>query len=498
MNPATSLRARLIAAFAAVILLTLVLVGSGVVFILRGYQEDREQTRLGVLANQVTFTLRQSESAGASRAELFDLLARRAEELDVRVVLMNPGGVIIFDSENQLVGQRVDLPGAQRIGPIRRALLADPDQRNRRLAFISTLVGPGQAAISRAGPFVLAFASEPPTFGSVLREMFTRLALAGLVSALVAIWLAWLLAGSIARRLGHLTRAAERMAAGHFEHELPDLGQDEVGRLAGAFTAMTREVGRANRALRDIVANVSHDLRTPLTSIQGFSQAMLDGTLSTRDDYNQAARIVHDEASSMARMVEDLLELSQIEAGHVSLELAPGDLAAIVGQSVDRHQVAATDRGVELVYVASVHPTVRQDPRRIHRVFDNLIGNAVKFSPAGGRVIVRVEESPREREAVVTVHNDGPPIPEQDLPRIFDRFYRGDKSRSSGRGSGLGLAIAREITQAHRGHIEVTSSQLDGTTFRIGLPLLDRSRTPGLVSDPDGRREPAVRQLPIS
>jgi signal transduction histidine kinase len=312
-----------------------------------------------------------------------------------------------------------------------------------------------------------------------------------------SIVVAWLLAASIARPLARMTRAAEDMALGRYDHEIEARGDDEVGRLSAAFNMMMREVARSHRTLRDFVANVSHDLRTPLTSIQGFSQAMVDGALRTPDDYAEAGRVINEEAERMRRLVEDLLELSKIESGQVRLDLGPCELEALAHQAAERAERRAEDQGVEMALAIDEAPLVRADGRWVERAVDNVLDNALKHTPAGGKMTIATGTmtvptgarvmSPVGRRTggygYIAVHNTGSFIPPGDQPRVFERFYQLDKARSTaGTGSGLGLAIAQEIVQAHGGWIHVQSSRAGGTEFAILLPLLDRHSGRGVAS----------------
>ena len=496
-----SLRARLVVAFVAIISLTLLLVGIGLIFVLRQYQEQRELLRLGTLASPVSFQVRAFEQQGATAAEIVDLLGRQADDLDVRIVLANAQGAIFHDTESALVGQRISLQGAQRIGTLRRGRLAGlQGQEDGPLLFVVTGPSPAgsplaESFLGRPSAYVVALVSEPMTVRAVLREMAPRLFLPALVSLLASIGVATVLAASIARPLGRMTRAAEEIARGRYEQELSSRGPEEIGRLAAALDTMAHAVARSQRTLRDFVANVSHDLRTPLTSIQGFSQAMVDGAIRDGDAYARAGRIINEEAERMRRLVEDLLELSKIESGEVALDLAPIDLAALV-RGIGGHRRAAVERGISVTYHEQAAPIVCADGGRLERVFANLLDNAVKHGRPGADVTVTIaEELARDGRAVVTVHNVGSPIPPEDAPRIFERFYRVDKSRSgSAEGSGLGLAIAREIVQAHGGQIEVTSDG-DGTSFTVSLPALDRSSERGIASAARGGGTPAADRV---
>jgi signal transduction histidine kinase len=503
LRPARSLRARLILAFAAIIFLTLVLVGIGFVFIIRQYQEQRELLRVGTVIGPILGQARQLELQGRTLEDARDFLDRQADDLDVRIVLARGPGLIVYDSGDTLLNHRVDIAAAEPVGPSQRArLVVAPGIDDPRLRYI--FLQPGQPGAFerdrppvRAGGAMLAIVHEPPTVLSVFREMAPRLMLAALISLSASIVVAWLLAASIARPLARMTRAAEDMALGHYDHEIEAHGDDEVGRLSAAFNMMVQEVARSQRTLRDFVANVSHDLRTPLTSIQGFSQAMVDGALRTPEDYAEAGRVINEEAERMRRLVEDLLELSKIESGQVRLDLEPCELEALAHLAVERAERRAADQGVGLALAIDETPLVRADTRWVERAVDNLLDNALKHTPVDGTITIAVGTMtlpPGTRVALpagrrnggygyLAVHNSGSFIPPGDQPRVFERFYQLDKARStSGGGSGLGLAIAQEIVQAHGGWIHVQSSRAGGTEFAVLLPLLDRPAGRGVGS----------------
>jgi signal transduction histidine kinase len=303
----------------------------------------------------------------------------------------------------------------------------------------------------------------------------------------VSIVLAWWLASSITRPMVEITRASEEMARGNLDPDLtlPETN-DEVGRLSKAFTTMAREVARSHRTMRDLLANVSHDLRTPLTSISGFAGALVDGTMSGPEAAREAGRIIGEEAERMRRLVEDLLYLSRIESGDLALQRDPVDLAELARAVQARFLFRAQEAEINFNVRAPNPVVILGDSHRIGQVLDNLVENAFKYTPRAGDVTVSVEiegapgpVGPRQTRprpmAVLTVHNTGSFVPPAEAERVFERFYQIDKARAGDRGSGLGLAIAREIVQAHGGRIELHSTVQAGTTFTVRIPALDPS-----------------------
>jgi signal transduction histidine kinase len=213
-------------------------------------------------------------------------------------------------------------------------------------------------------------------------------------------------------------------------------------------------------------------LKTPLTSIQGFAQAILDDTADTPEARQQAAQIIYDEAGRMHRMALDLLDLARLEAGTADLKMSPVDVDVLLLNIVEKFRRMAQTTGVNLqVRVPEKLPVLIGDGDRLAQVFTNLVDNALKFTPANGSVTLQAVKVGTEMEISIT--DTGIGIPKEALPRLFDRFYQVDPSRAGGErhGAGLGLAIVQEIIQAHGGKISVRSEVGRGTTFVIHLPL---------------------------
>jgi len=227
---------------------------------------------------------------------------------------------------------------------------------------------------------------------------------------------------------------------------------------------MAEQVAKSNLTLRAFLADVSHELCTPLTSIAGFSEAILDGTAHKPEDIVEAARIVKEDAIRMQRMVEDLLDLSKIESGQVQMDTQVVNLPEIVEGAVRRARMRADGR--ELKVESTDDPQfISADPRRIDQVLDNLLNNAINHTPEGGHITVN--SLSRNGEVMVRVHNTGSFIRPEDRDRIFQRFFRGNVDEN---GTGLGLAISTEITRSHRGRIDLETSEEAGTAFTLVLP----------------------------
>jgi signal transduction histidine kinase len=239
-----------------------------------------------------------------------------------------------------------------------------------------------------------------------------------------------------------------------------------VRAVAEGFNHMSEQVQNTQQAQRDFLANVSHDLKTPLTSIQGFSQAIIDGTAKNPA---AAANIIYEEASRLNRMVTELTDLARLQAGRLSFQASAVDMGQVTAAVVQKLAVVAGDKQVRLHVDATAMPVIAGDGDRLAQVLNNLIGNAIKYTPEGGSVWVRTGVANNGVE--VSVRDTGIGIAPQNLGRIFERFYQVDKARGPQRGIGLGLAITKEIIQAHGGQISVHSDgEGKGSTFTIWLP----------------------------
>ena len=293
---------------------------------------------------------------------------------------------------------------------------------------------------------------------------------AGLIAFVISVLAAFWLARWIGDPLQKVVVASHRLPSSEMEVIEPR-GPHEVQELTRAFNQMNSRVKSSQRSQREFVANVSHELKTPLTSIQGFAQALLDGTANTQEAQNQAAQVIYNEAGRMHRMVLDLLDLARLDSNTLVLQGVPVNLAALLNNIAEKFAPQAREAGIDIRVEASGAPAITGDSDRLAQVFTNLVDNGLKFTPAGGRITLRAAQINSDVQVEVT--DTGAGIQADALPNIFSRFYQADPSRSGGqkRGAGLGLAIVKEIIKAHGGKISVRSGLGMGTTFTIVLPM---------------------------
>jgi signal transduction histidine kinase len=491
--PLPSLRANLIGAFVAVIGVSLLLASGAFAYLLREYQVERERDRLESTTLGYTASVVRWARSGNSLTTISSQLDQSSGDSGVRILLLNERGNVLHDTENnQFVGRTFSLPPS----PGRRPNVLQGTVSTPAGDQLFTVVNMGDGRFQ--GGLRVAVVAPEQTLTSAWRDILPRLSIAALSALLVSIGIAWWLASTITRPMVQITHASEEMARGNLDPHLtlPET-TDEIGRLSKAFTTMAREVARSHRSMRDLLTNVSHDLRTPLTSISGFAGAMVDGTLSGPDGAREAGRVIGEEAERMRRLVEDLLYLGHIESGDVALQRDPIDLSELARAAQARFLFRAQESGINFEVQAAQPVPIVGDPHRLGQVLDNLVENAFKHTPPSDTVRVtaalEADKASSARltrpamTAVLTVHNTGSYIAPEEADRVFERFYQIDKARAGSDGSGLGLAIAREIVQAHGGQIELRSSAQSGTRFIVRLPALESGGQAPLISSEPAR-----------
>jgi two-component system OmpR family sensor kinase/two-component system sensor histidine kinase BaeS len=397
-----------------------------------------------------------------------------------RLILADAGGQVVLDSEGEMLGQALTAADLVRGAPVEVE-----GQRVGALLVVAPESGPAAALAD-----------------DLLAALNRSVLLAALAAGLLALLLGALLVRQIIAPMRRLQTAARAIAGGDMSQRVRVTSHDEVGEVGHAFNHMAAALERDERLRRHMMADIAHELRTPLTVIQGQVEALLDGVFPLTPEQLSP---IHAETLLLTRLVADLRELALAEAGQLSVERKPvelGDLARRVATAVEP---AAVEKGIALsLDIAPDLPPVSADPDRLNQVLHNLLSNALRHTPVGGKIAVSVGPSPgaeqmslylarggaqgqRSRGEIpspprspappllVAVADSGPGIPAEDLPYIFDRFYRADKSRSrAGGGSGLGLTIARYIVEAHGGRIWAESREGEGTRLCFTLPITIR------------------------
>lgn len=475
-----SLRFRLILSFGLLIFVSLFLAGTFTVYLLKQQQEERQEEQVGLLAEPVALRAAFLELTGGTPTQIATVL--QSEYPGVRILLIDRNRWVVADTAHTLEGSQVakfaedstDSSGLPSEAGLRYHKRQGPQDL---LFFYATPTGIVPVTVTFTPQLQTVLAVNASDIRQAWRDLLPRLVLAGGVALLIGVLAAGLLARSISRPLRQITLASEEMARGKYDQQIPERGGDEVSRMARAFNDMARQVSRSHRTLRDFLANVSHELKTPLTSIQGFSQAMVDGSLTKGEDYAEAGRVINDEAVRMRGLVDDLLYLTQVDSGEFSIQ--PDDMSPneLLQATQERFERRAQQAGIELRVQTQSSQRFQGDGRRLEQALANIVDNAVRHTPSGGTVTIRSFGD--NGHVNLSVHNTGSMIPVEALPHIFERFFQADPvGARADANTGLGLAITKEIVEAHGGEVIATSSEEAGTEFLITLPATSNGDTP--------------------
>ena len=477
-----SIRARIYATLLAIILLTLAVAGLALFLVLGGYQDQVDQSRVRELATAWGPELFSEEREARTLDGLLsnfetDVRLRGSIVNDLDVVVLGVSGsgevVRIFEQGDRFFGEQLTLKiDALDTAALQGTTYVDGTveaEGGERLTYVLAALSDEDAARQGYCCIAVGLVGEPRS--AVLGDLSWRLLIAGVLALVIATLFGFLVSRSIYRPVQRVAAAARSVARGQLQQRVAVEGSQEAQELARSFNQMTEEVERQQTALRDFLANVSHDLQTPLTSINGFSRALMDDVVDEQEGRQNAYRIIEDESRRLLRLVGGLVDLSRIEAGQVQVERNPVDVAMLLSHVGDLFTLRAQELDVRLSVRESDVGEVLGDWDRLDQVLGNLVDNALRHTPPGGDVVLsaRIES---ETSVSIAVADTGVGIAEEAIPHLFDRYYKSDRPGAQG-GTGLGLAIARELVRAQGGEIQVASEQGEGTTFRV---ILRRAR----------------------
>jgi signal transduction histidine kinase len=365
-----------------------------------------------------------------------------------RLLLLDSQGRVVYDSgRTDMFVTVISVSPSKRVanvGEARTTLGGKP--------YIAAAVKIPPARDPLAATYVVLAQPQSLSATAAAGDLAGRLLEAGGAALVAAMLLVLLVSRSLTGPLTELAGAAEDIAAGNYSRRVGIRGGDEIGMLGAAFDRMAEAVERARKTQRDFLANVSHELKTPLTSLIGFSQALVDGSLWSEPERTRAATIIHEESERVLRMAQELLDLARVEGGSISLHITAVDLASQLEQELEMIKPRAANRRLELKLAApNTIPPVAADPERLHQILDNLLDNAVKYAAEGTAIKIAALSNVSGVEVIVA-NATGAHKP--DAERIFERFYRADPSRSAAAsGVGLGLSISRELAAAMKGRL---------------------------------------------
>jgi signal transduction histidine kinase len=462
----TSLRSRLWLTYAILVgVVLLVVLGALTVYVARSNLLARLE--LTAVANRI---LERQQLSGFRKDQIEGIVTRLDENLGMRILILNPQGETLADSRAETDGSlpRIPPPGGGQ--PNRVSSVEDADGTDW-LYITRRIQGDISLMVATPRQPVREVIASP-----IIRELAVDIILAGVFALLFALVLAYLISRWVAAPLQKMSGAAIAVAEG-YRTQVELGGPKEVRALGTAFNEMTQRVHASQQSQRDFVANVSHELKTPLTSIQGFAQAILDGTANSPEARNRAAQVIYDESGRMHRLVLDLLDLARLDAGTADLKRSPLDLEVLLRAVAEKFIPQSRDAKVQLITEIHALPGFIGDGDRLAQVFTNLVDNALKHTPSGGQVSLNAHRMGDWVE--VSVADSGPGIPPEELSRIFERFYQLDKARKggAGHGVGLGLSIARQIIHAHHGTLSAQSRVGEGSIFVVRLPAVQSGDT---------------------
>jgi len=402
------------------------------------------------------------------------------ERESTRILVLNKNGVVDYDSYNIISGpdsllkqnlsknfpEVVHVLNGESVEP--RELYIRPGNSSD-----SKLVLYSYAPIQHEKHGIIGMVIISTSLSGIeqmLNEVKTRMGTYSITVAVLIILTSYLASGFITQPIKQLTDVIRKMSQGHLDQRVKISGSRELRQLGEAFNIMSEKLENLDRARNEFVSNASHELKTPLSAIKVLTESLIHMEADDPSVYNEFLNDINSEIDRLNTIISDLLTLVKIDTEEVQLDQEPVDLVKLVNNTLRRLQLLAQQKHITLESYYDDHLTVSGDSVKLQQVVSNIVDNAIKYTPEGGRVTVEVYEN--SGNAVVKVSDTGIGIPAKDLPHIFDRFFRVDKARSRATGgTGLGLSIAHKIILLHGGNIRVVSEEGKGSIFYIELPL---------------------------
>lgn len=463
-----SLRTRLIASYTLIVILCLSIVAVAVSVMMQGYRDRFVMARLDDMTRPIYVQVSSLIRGQASLNEVWTNLEEQAQKTGVYILLVDGEGNIVrqVSPQGNLKQRSIELPPGGLFDGLSKPYHGTYVASNGQ-TFIFAAYPFGRLLDPRKQSDIEALVLSMPRSGTL--AIWTSLVLpflrAGLIALGISVVIAIFLARSVYRPIQRVTEAAEKMAQGQYDQEVLVAGPKEVKGLAVSFNQMARQVKLSEQRLRYFVADVSHQLRNPLTSIRGFARAILDGTAKDPATRLRAAQVIEDESKRMMRQVDELLELSRMQSGQIQMVRETIDIKELLEHCQEIFTIRAEEKNLLLrTEIEPLMPVVG-DMDRLEQVFSNLLDNALKNSPTGGKVRIIGRKTGTDSVQII-IADSGPGIPPEQLPHVFERFYQASGVRT---GAGLGLAIAKEIVLAHGGKIEASSVPGEGTEFIVRL-----------------------------
>ncbi len=469
-----SLFIKLSFSYLMVIALSIAAIGVASYFLVEDYFYKSKEHELSVKGKQLALSITREISIGGNIAHGLGALSSADAALGTNAVVVNIVGQVVATTDaNYKIGDVVEKRYLDYIG--QGGIIRDNKQGNSRNIATLTVITP----VIRGQKYLGAVIMYSPIYGieKTVQQLQRLIWNGGLIALALASVIAVLASNAISQPVRTMSEIALDLAKGDFRQRVRVNSKDEIGQLAQAFNYMIGELEKQSKnqkeleALRrEFVANVSHELRSPLTSVKGYLEAILDGKGKCWEERQKYLEIAHRETLRMERLISDLLELSRLQAGKFESTMEPVAIVPLVEEVVTRYEHRLAGENLTIVMKFSGNPLVQGDKQRLEQVLENFLNNAIRFTPPGGMITVRVEES--ADQAKIHVEDTGIGIVPEDLPKIWDRFYKADKARTpSLGGTGLGLAIAKELVELQDGTVAASSIPGKGSVFTFTLPI---------------------------
>ena len=478
-----SVRSQLALTFVVVSVVVIAFLGILLSYEIERYYFDRVLAALHTETNVISALLQESASRLESREHLEKDLAVFASAAQMRITLIDSSGVVLYDSsvpdsllhtlENH--SERPEIMEARQRGT--GANVRSSKSVHLDLVYVArgvALTGKAIEGLSRLQ--FIRLSVELTEVNRIRNEIRFKIVVASIVILLIALLLSQSISRRLTRPLTEIAEIVKEIKAGNLDQKLPIRSNDEIGRLAELINEMTdklkadiEQLKKLERVRSEFLGNVSHELRTPIFSLKGFIETLLEGAVDDPAVNRRFLEKAYHHANRLDTLLTDLIEISRIESGEMKMSFRYVDAVSILKNLTADFSDAAAKRNQNLIVEAPDHEVlVLGDKERLRQALGNIVDNAIKYSPEGATTTVRLTEA--ERSVTISISDTGPGIEQEHLSRIFERFYRVDKTRSREvGGTGLGLAIAKHIVEAHSSKISVTSEIGKGTTFSFEL-----------------------------
>ncbi len=464
-----SIYLKILATYVLVILITLAAVGGLQVFIVQAYLMDSKEKELLVRSKDLADVIKPMLSRGRDPREIIFMLNRADRTLGTEFWVVDQHGIVLVAAADHLYCEGNALESAD-LATLRAGKVS---VRRGQSQFFNEAVIRAATPLMEEGEFIGAVILYSPVAGindtiTKMKELHFGTAVVGLVLSII---IGFMISRQITRPIVEISSATQSIANGNFKDRVRVSSQDELGRLAESFNNMAQKLDEYDNLRQEFIANVSHELRSPLTSIKGFIDALVEGKPKDEAEKNQYLSIIQTETNRLGRLVNELLEISRFDNDSISLNLEPFPIETVIKRAIAtlRPQAAAKQLTVKVAVPAGL-PACFGDEDRIEQVVHNLLENAIRYTPTGEKVLITARLL--EDKILVEIADKGQGIPPEHLTNIWERFYRVDADRSRARGgTGLGLAIVKEIVEKHGGEVGVDSEEGIGSTFSFSIPI---------------------------